>query len=308
MANDCELILITGFLGAGKTTLLRNLLGLYAGKRVYVIVNEFGRVGVDGALLANLGASMKEIVNGSIFCACRLDQFEAALEEAQAQRPDLLFVEASGLSDPTAIRTLLEQGARYQGLHYRGCIALADATSLHRVIDTARVCRRQLSVADLIVLTKTDVATPQQSAAAEELLRQRCPDVPILSVVQGAIPLSAVESLSTHHAAQAGSHQRDLTLQKYALAVSPEMGVDQLRAFLKMFAEDTYRIKGLVELREGAFQADCVGAYVEVKPAEGLQTEHQLVVLAGEGMPLRKSLKEALRWYSTLVKEVRPDE
>ena len=308
MDGACELILITGFLGAGKTTLLRNLLPQYAGRRIRLIVNEFGRVGVDGALLADLGAGMREIVNGSIFCACRLDQFEAALEEAQEQKPELLFVEASGLSDPTAIRTLLEQGTRYQGIHYRGCIALADAANLHRVIDTARVCRRQLSVADLILLTKTDVATPQQVTSAMELLRKGYPEVPVLPVVRGELPFDAVEALSTSRSAQMGDHRRDLTLQKYTLTVSPEMSADQLRAFLRMFAEDTYRIKGLVELREGVFQLDCVGAYVEVKPADGLQADHQVAVLAGEGMPLRKSLKEALRWYAAWVKEVPPNE
>ena len=74
-----ELYLITGFLGAGKTTFLKNFARQFAGRRLRLIINEFGRVGVDGTLLRELDAALDEISNGSIFCACRLDQFEAAL-------------------------------------------------------------------------------------------------------------------------------------------------------------------------------------------------------------------------------------
>lgn len=79
-----ELYLITGFLGAGKTTFLKNFARQFAGRRLRLIINEFGRAGVDGTLLRELDAALDEISNGSIFCACRLDQFEAALEQAAA--------------------------------------------------------------------------------------------------------------------------------------------------------------------------------------------------------------------------------
>ena len=307
MAGPCDLILIAGFLGAGKTTLLKALLKLYAGKRVHLIVNEFGTVGVDGALLHGLGASMREIVNGSIFCTCRLDQFEDALLETQRLTPELLLVEASGLSDPTAIRTVVEQGERFAGIHYKGCIALADATRLHRMIDTARVCHKQLSVADLIVLTKADIATPEQSAAAEAMLAKRYPEVPVVRAVQGQIPAALVQNLSTARPAMQNSHMRDLTQQKYCLVVSPLMDVQSLRAFLRLIAEDTHRIKGLLRLADGVYQVDCVGAYVQVSPYEGSQINNQLVALAGEGMPLRQRLKEAIAWYDHLISEIKPE-
>ena len=303
MAKPCDMILVTGFLGAGKTTLLRTLLRLYADRRIHLIVNEFGAVSVDGVLLNGLGASMDEIVNGSIFCACRMDQFEAALDQAQAQRPELLLVEASGLSDPTAIRTLLDQGTRYQGIRYRGCIALADAMNLHRVIDTARVCHRQLSVADLILLTKTDIATPRQVETAEALLQERYPGVRIIRCVQGAISKNDVESLSARHSIQMDAQHSGLALQKHSVTVSPDMRIEQLRAFLRMVAEDTHRIKGFVRLRDGTYQIDCVGAYIQAVPFAGETANNRLVILAGEGMPLRKSLQEALAWYGDWITE-----
>ena len=304
MAGLCELILVTGFLGAGKTTLLRNLLRLSQGKRVHLIVNEFGKVGVDGALLEGLGASMDEIVNGSIFCACRLDQFEEALDAVQRSLPERLFVEASGLSDPTAIRTLLEQGSRYPGIRYKGCIALADATRLHRVIATARVCHKQLSVADLILLTKTDIASNEETQAAEALLRERYPGINLVRSVQGDLPADLLDCLSAVHPAMEESGQRDLTAQKHLLAVATGMTAAQLRGFLRLFVEDTHRVKGFVRLGGETYQVDCVGAYINVSSCGNRQADNRLVALAGEGMPLRKSLKEAIALYCGLVSEV----
>ena len=66
-----ELYLITGFLGAGKTTFLKNFIRMFDGRRLHLIINEFGREGVDGTLLREVGAAMDEINNGSIFCTCR---------------------------------------------------------------------------------------------------------------------------------------------------------------------------------------------------------------------------------------------
>ena len=69
-----------------------------------MIVNEFGKVGVDGELLQKMGACLDEITNGSIFCSCRLDQFEQSLMDALKNNPDVILVETSGLSDPTNIK------------------------------------------------------------------------------------------------------------------------------------------------------------------------------------------------------------
>ena len=102
-------------------------------------------------------------------------------------------------------------------------------------------------------------------------------------------------------------HARDLTLQKCCVAVAPAMGVEPLKAFLRMVAEDTHRIKGLLRLAEGVFLVDCVGAYVQVIPSTEQATDNRLALLAGAGMPLRASLKEALAWYDGLVWVVEGD-
>ena len=99
-----KLYLITGFLGAGKTTFLKNFIRLFEGKRMHIIVNEYGKEGIDGQLLKELGTVLDEINNGSIFCSCRLDKFEEVLQKALSAAPDVILIEASGLSNPTNVR------------------------------------------------------------------------------------------------------------------------------------------------------------------------------------------------------------
>ena len=85
---------------------------------MHIIVNEFGKEGIDGELLSELGIALDEINNGSIFCSCRLDKFENVLQQVLQEKPDVIIVEASGLSDPTNVKKILNQREKFPGLEY----------------------------------------------------------------------------------------------------------------------------------------------------------------------------------------------
>ena len=109
-----DLILISGFLGSGKTTLLKNLLSLHKGKRIAVIQNEFAPSGVDGKELQLTDTSFKlvEINNGSVFCVCLLSNFiENITKLITEYNPEIIYLEASGISDPISICELLNNEA-----------------------------------------------------------------------------------------------------------------------------------------------------------------------------------------------------
>ncbi|MEG1427358.1 MAG: GTP-binding protein, partial [Oscillospiraceae bacterium] len=182
-----EFYLITGFLGAGKTTLLKNLIPLFDGKKLLVIMNEFGKEGVDGTLLEQRHIQLREINGGSVFCSCRLDQFEKVLTESLCLAPEVIIVEASGLSDPTNIRKILEEQEHTGALLYRGCICLVDAKQFRKVFSTARVCPRQLNTGDLILLNKSDLATAEERAEICILLHERYPRAVLHETTHGMI-------------------------------------------------------------------------------------------------------------------------
>ncbi len=302
-----DFYLITGFLGAGKTSLLKSLLPQYARQKVRLIINEFGKVGLDGALLREQGAQLKEIVNGSVFCVCRLDQFESALGEAMADTPNVIFVETSGLSDPSSIRTILANYERAGILRYCGAVCLVDAPRFRKLITTARACKKQLAVADLVLINKCDMVSEAECMLVEQLLHSICL-ADSARTTYGAITREQLERLSPSDHASEVDHRPDLTLQKESLLISPASTSRQVVQMLTLIAEDTYRIKGFLSVSDGNFLVDCVGTDVRTTPYTGsMENVNRLTLLAGEGMPLRKSVQYMLQQYGELASQDRND-
>lgn len=300
-----DVYLITGFLGSGKTTFLRQFARCFSDRRIGLIVNEFGREGVDGALLREVGSAMAEIDNGSIFCACRAEQFGAALRDMAGRGLDVLLIEASGLSDPTEAGAL--PGKRELcGMRYAGSICLVDAARFHKAYATARVLKKQLAAADAFLINKTDLATGQQLAEIRGILRNMRPGAPVYETTYGQIDPQWVERLAAPGAQEGakGPHARDITLKKLQVEVLPDESLtpERLRAFVALFAEDTYRVKGFVRLSGGCWFVDCVGPLVAVEKWEGEPSApNRLNLLYAAGMPAKKSAEAACALYPARV-------
>lgn len=297
-----EMYLITGFLGAGKTTFIKNILRAFQRQKTYLIINEFGKEGIDGALLQELGSTISEINNGSIFCVCRLDKFEQSLDEAVRESPDIILVEASGLADPTNIRKIMAQD-KYAAIDYRGGMCLVDAPRFAKVVTTALVVRKQLSISSLVLVNKTDQASPKQIAFALQTIAEINPQAQIVLTSFAQLNPEIILSLQQKVYDDESSNAKDITLQKYLLTLSSTMQIKQLEGFLKMIADDSYRIKGFVYLQEQLLFVDCVGSFVDIYPYKGEHTGelNKIVVLAGKGMPTRKSIKNASKWYEGYI-------
>ncbi|MEN6339350.1 MAG: GTP-binding protein [Clostridiaceae bacterium] len=300
-----EFYLVTGFLGAGKTTLIRSLLPALSGRRASVIVNEFGASAPDEALLGGLGAEVFAVTGGSIFCACRIAEFEDALESALRETPDVLIVEASGLSDPRTIRTATARYEREGILRYRGAICLTDAVRFTALYETARSVKRQLAVADLVLLNKSDLVSAGALAAVEARIRSVCP-ARVLKTTYAALPKAEFDSLMPLcESEERVDTMPDLTLQRDTVQIDPRMTPAQMLDFLTLLCEDTYRMKGILTLSDGVYLADCVGTDLRLCAYEGKSVgANTLTLLAGEGMPLRQTLREAIKRYEGLVKRI----
>lgn len=301
-----QIYLLTGFLGAGKTTLLKNLIQLLKNHRLHIIVNEFGREGVDGDLLRELGAQLDEIDNGSIFCSCRLDRFEEVLRAALDGRPDYILIEASGLADPTGVRQMLGQEEYRSRSVYRGAVCLVDAVRFEKVYETARCCKKQLAASDLILINKSDLAGPEQLERVRAIIQNQRPDVPVYTTVRGRVEPEWLSDLSCGQQEEKASHTPDISLQKHTLEVSPDCTRTQMLHILRLLAEDTYRMKGILPLAEGLYLSDCVGSLLSLTPYEGACSHAgRLQILSGHGMPVRRAIRTALQYYPGLLREIR---
>lgn len=302
-----RLYLITGFLGAGKTTFLRRFVHLFEGQKVRLIVNEFGREGMDGQLLKDLRAVMQEISGGSIFCSCRLDQFEAALEQCGAD--ETILVEASGLSDPTGVRRLFLQTGRFPQIHYEGSICLVDAVRFPKLYETARTCVRQLAASDVAVINKADKASREQMEKTRAIIVGQRPDMPVVETVYGAFPEGFLDLIQERGARQTDMPLiADLSLRRMTVRLSECIGSYDLEMFIRMFAENTFRVKGFVATcDQGMVLVDCVGNTVSISPTAIEPPEEKtgiLTILSGAKMPVYKAVREACRWYETFVLSV----
>lgn len=185
------LTLLTGFLGAGKTTLLNRLLKDPALAETAVIINEFGEVSFDHLLVEYVDDNMVLLQSGCLCCTMRgdlIDALETLLRDLDNRRCKFrrVLLETTGLADPAPVlHTLMSHP--YLLLRYRldGVVTVVDAVNGEITLDRHAEAVKQAAVADRIVLTKTDLAAPEQRARIVERLRALNPAAAILDAAQG---------------------------------------------------------------------------------------------------------------------------
>ncbi len=165
--------LVTGFLGSGKTSLLKHILALFADRhRIAVIQNEFAPAGTDGKELQRSGEPFRlvEVNNGSVFCVCMLGTFTRSLEKLVSEyQPELIFLEASGLSDPINIIELLRDPAIRDRVALSRIISIVDAPHFRQGLQMMPRVRHQVMVADTVLLNKMDLYRGERDTLRGEI-------------------------------------------------------------------------------------------------------------------------------------------
>ncbi len=171
---------LTGFLGAGKTTLLNRLLRDPALAGTAVLVNEFGEIGLDHLLIERLDGDTVLLNAGCLCCTVRGDLVRA-LRDLAGRDIRRVVVETTGLADPAPIlQTLMADPLLLARFRLDGVVTLVDAVAGMATLDTQMEAVKQAAVADRLVLTKTDLASPEAVAALEARLRALNPGAPLL--------------------------------------------------------------------------------------------------------------------------------
>src|SRR5215471_5444883 len=170
------IIAVTGFLGSGKTTLIRALLDKPEGANTAVVVNEFGEVGIDNVLLRSSSDATVLLSNGCLCCNVRTD-LQETLRELFADRArgaipsfERVVIETSGLADPgPVLQTFATDRALGREFHLQALICVVDAVAGAANFERMPEARKQVALADRIVLTKSDLA---EAAATERLVER----------------------------------------------------------------------------------------------------------------------------------------
>ncbi len=188
--------LICGGLGSGKTTTLQQLLRQKPPHEHWaLLINDFGAVGLDAALLEGLGARV-HAVEGGCACCSGAGALEAALNETLVQPPDRLLIEPSGMS---AADVLVDTLLRHEGIELRGVIYVLDAAHAEpEALTRWQSVLNQLVLADLVLLNKTDLAPHGRCEALEQVLEGLYPPKTVLRTRNGQLALPTLETLQPY--------------------------------------------------------------------------------------------------------------
>lgn len=278
-----KLYVLTGFLGSGKTSMLLKILDNLAGQKVGIIQNEFGRIDVDSEILKRDGLVMTELTRGSIFCTCLQLKFAQALAEMSKQDIEYLFVESSGLADPSNIDEILEAVKVLAGDVYEmgGLICLVDGVNfLEQVADEITV-DRQLKHCHRAVVNKVDLISDEQLTKVIETVRKYNPICDIDTTTYGDIGTTFLhENLMEKQWAESEATTNSVDTKPKTMSLNFD-GVapkEKLEAFLKEILPMSHRIKGFFQLDDGWQQVDVVGKNIDYKPCEAKEESHLVFI------------------------------
>jgi G3E family GTPase len=285
------LTILGGYLGSGKTTLLNHLLRHPQGRRVGVIVNDFGSLAIDATLLADAaGDGLISLPNGCVCCTVGAGLHEALETLVTAgSRPDHIVIEVSGVADPA----VTAGWATVPPFEPAGVIVLADATS---VVQRSRdrwvgaEVTRQFAGADLVVVTKADACDAGQVADVERWVAAASGGAPSIRVVDGRVHpdvilgVGARSSESVVGGAGMDAHHHDRYVSWSWSSTEPVERV-ALDRFVADLPAGLLRVKGSVRLDDGTgVILQIVGRRVDMTPSASPETS-QLVAIAARQTP-----------------------
>ena len=277
---------LTGFLGAGKTTLLNCLLKDKALADTAVIINEFGEVALDHLLVEYIGDNMVLLQSGCLCCTMRgdlVDALETLLRDLDNRRCTFrrVLLETTGLADPAPVlHTAMAHPYLVQRYRLDGVVTVVDCVNGEATLDAHAEAVKQAAVADRIVLSKTDLATPEQRERIVARLRALNPAAPILDATQDEATAErllncglydpdrkipdvkswlAAEAYADAHAHHHNHHHHDVNrhdehIGSFVLTSDAAIPANTLEMFLELLrathGDKLLRLKGIVKLAE----------------------------------------------------------
>jgi G3E family GTPase len=251
---------VTGFLGAGKTTLIRRFLQTPEGASTAVIVNEFGAVGIDDALIRDSAEETVLLGNGCVCCITRTD-LQVALRKLVFDRergtvPPFarVVIETSGLADPAPIlQTFSTDRALGGEFHIDVVLAVADAVNGETEIEAAAEARKQIILADRIVIAKSDLATPTTVEALTRRLQALNPRAAIDIAVAGALdPSRLIEPATSERGAFVAEAEHADGIASFVMTQDQPIAwpafARAMETLIALRGADLLRVKGILNV------------------------------------------------------------
>ncbi len=257
---------VTGFLGSGKTTLINRILREQHGRKIAVIVNEFGAISIDGQLVVNDGnEQLVEFNNGCLCCTVRGDLIETLgrLQE-RAGTLDAILIETTGLADPAPVAsTFFAADEVKAGIRLDAFVTVVDAVNLERNLEQSNEAMEQVAFSDVVLINKMDLVSSEQMATIERRVRTLNPMAKIYYTSNAEVDLSRIIDVGAFDLAQKlevdpeflgdHEHEHDAAIGSFVLEESEPVDINRLMLWMNGVAEkrgdDLYRTKGIFYAR-----------------------------------------------------------
>jgi G3E family GTPase len=279
------LVLVTGFLGAGKTTLLNNLLALpgIAGRKVALLVNEFGEVGIDGGLLRDSSPDTRPIVElnrGSIFCTCIKNDLAAALGSIRDEiQPELVLAEATGLAQTADLLSAVEDPLLRSAFSVRTNICVVDAVNYFKVLPFLKVASGQVVAADGVMINKCNQVSGPEIDKLRIVVGELNPGAPMCISRDGTLEETFFTSLG--HTPKPAPLSDLPPLGAFSVTIRPTGPLDwgKFVETANYYGQGILRLKGHVDFGSGLELVERTGEKLSVGPALAGNKGAALVVI-----------------------------
>jgi G3E family GTPase len=282
---------VCGLLGSGKTTFIRNFLH-ERHERSVVLVNDFGRMGIDGEILSAGGVKAIELPSGCVCCTLKFDLITTVQRIVKQFSPEHLVIEPSGVASPSAVLEAMES-AGIGGASVIGIVDAAEFSELYESGMYGSFFQDQIQNSDVILVNKTDLAERAAVDAAEHMIGSINPRAVLLRTVNAVMNLPIPEAPLQRVVRPGACHFHFETL---SFRFGSGMDLVSFTAFFEDLTQGTYgavaRAKALVSTQEGPYRFDGTYGTVDRVRFERDIVDSRLVVI-GEGLD-KSALEEAV--------------
>lgn len=285
--------IIAGFLGAGKTSLLTHILHASHGKRMAVLVNDFGKLNVDAELIVKVEGETVSLTNGCICCTIRDDLLTEVINLLrQETTPEHIIIETSGVSDPTLVAHTFQMQSIQGMVEVESIISVVDADqALSLQNEFLELAIRQIQVADLLVLNKIDLVSPQKKSALKTFIQDKAPQARVIESMMGRVPIELILNQNRFNLNQLPETTRshNLGFETWTYTSKEMFTFMALRKALEQLPPEIYRAKGFVQLEaapeeQGVFQMTGKRAWLRMGSAwESTIRSTRLVFIGKKG-------------------------
>jgi G3E family GTPase len=277
------LTLVTGPLGSGKTTLLRHILDTVQMK-IAILLNEFGEIAIDRKIIEGKNIRIAELDGGCVCCSL-LGEFEAAVNEViDRVEPEIIVVETTGVAEPDALVFDVEESLPRVRLD--GVVTVGDADAMMKYPQLGHTTRMQIEAADILLLNKVDLVSPEELSKIQGKLHQLNGAAPVLPTRRCQVDPDLLFGIAREREIRRPEHLHQPEFESFSYTTSAPLKRNCFEEFADHLSGSVYRAKGFIRFSEGTHLFNFVAGRWELEP---FREEKTVLVFIGKDIKSQQS-------------------